>query len=153
MWSLRGDPAFERPAMLFNNSFGRFAYKRLNFSPVFMVRAAWGDKKKLTKEIHQHYIQALPTPADRQGTWVFVQELIGSSDWYESLWERRAAIMDKSALILWGMRDIAFKAKELKRWEDLFTNAKVVRFPKAGHFLQDEEGPRLVSLIKDFLKK
>ena len=40
MWSLKGDPAFERPWRLFNNGLGKFAYKQLNFSPVVMVRAA-----------------------------------------------------------------------------------------------------------------
>ncbi len=152
MWSLKGDPAFEMPSRLFNNAFGRFAYKRLNFSPVVMVRAAWGNKKKLTREIHRHYTQALATPAERQGTWVFVQELIGSSDWYEYLWSRRENIQDKPALILWGMKDIAFKEKELERWEKFFSNVRVTRFPQAGHFLQEEEWPQIVPMVSGFLK-
>ncbi|MGE5224799.1 MAG: alpha/beta fold hydrolase [Omnitrophica WOR_2 bacterium] len=151
-WSLRGDPAFERPNQIFNNAFGRFAYTRLNFSPVFMIRAAWGDKRKLTRDIHRHYTQALPTPSDRQGTWVFLQELIGSSDWYESIWNHRENIRNKPALIVWGMKDIAFKEKELKRWEELFPQAQVIRFSEAGHFLQEEEGPQIASLIRSFIK-
>jgi haloalkane dehalogenase len=153
LWSLRGDPAFERPSRMFNNAFGRFVYEQLNFSPEIMVRTAWGDKKKLTREIHRHYTRALPTSADRQGTWVFVQELLGSSDWYESLWDRRENIRAKPALILWGMKDIAFKEKELARMESLFTDVRTVRFPAAGHFLQDEEGPRIVPLVLDFLNE
>ncbi len=152
LWSLKGDPAFERPSRLFNNAIGRFAYKQLNFSAVVMVRAAWGDKKKLTREIHRHYTQALATPAERQGTWVFVQEVLGSSDWYQSLWLRRQNIQDKPALIFWGMKDIAFKEKELRRWEELFPHAQVIRFPEAGHFLQEEKWPEMVPIMKDFLK-
>jgi len=151
MWSLKGDSAFEIPGKVFNNPLGRFAYKRLNFSAVFMVRAAWGDKKKLTPEIHRHYIQALPSPADRQGTWVFLQELIGSSSWYQSLWDRRDSIRNKPALILWGMKDIAFKQKELGRWEKLFPQAQVICFPEAGHFLQEEEGPQIAAHVRNFL--
>jgi haloalkane dehalogenase len=152
LWSLKGDRQFELPGKIFNNPIGRFAYKRLNFSPKVMIRSAWGDKKKLTKEIHRHYIQALPTPSDRQGTWVFLQQLIGSSDWYRSLWERRDNIRSKPALILWGMKDIAFKQKELERWKSLFPEAQVVCFPEAGHFLQEEEGESIASVMENFLR-
>ena len=151
MWSLRGDPSFELPGKLFNNFVGRFAYKRLNFSPVVMIRAAWGDKKKLTPEIHRHYIRALATPAERQGTWIFLQQLIGSSAWYQSLWDRREAIRDKPVLILWGMKDMAFKQKELDRWKEVYPHAQVVSFPEAGHFLQEEESPQIVPLMQKFL--
>jgi haloalkane dehalogenase len=151
MWSLKGDQQFELPGKIFNNPLGRFAYKNLNFSPVVMIRSAWGDKKKLTREIHRHYIQALPTPAERQGTWVFLQQLLGSSDWYQSLWERRDVLRGKPVLILWGMKDIAFKEKELECWKELFPNASVTSFPEAGHFLQEEEGDQIAQIIQNFL--
>ncbi len=88
MWSLRGDPSFERPYRLMNNFLGKTLYKRFNFSANVMIRAAWGDKRKLTREIHRHYIHALAEAKDRQGTWIFLQELIKSSDWYDYLWNR-----------------------------------------------------------------
>lgn len=153
MWSLKGDPQFELPGKLFNNPLGRYAYKNLNFSPRVMIRSAWGDPKKLTKGIHRHYIQALPTPNDRQGTWVFLQELIGSSDWYQGLWERREALRGKPALLLWGMKDIAFKQKELDRWKELFPAAEVVCFPEAGHFVQEEEGEEIAQAMQKFFEE
>ena len=45
-----------------------------------------GEKSKLPKDIHDHYLKALPTPRERKGTWVFAKELVASSDWYDSLW-------------------------------------------------------------------
>jgi haloalkane dehalogenase len=153
MWSLKGDRAFELPGKLFNNPLGRFAYKSLNFSPVVMVRSGWGDRKKLTKAVHRHYIQALPSPAERQGTWILLQELLGSSDWYQSLWDQRHRIQDKPALILWGMQDVAFRQKELDRWRSLFPHAQVVKLETAGHFLQDEEGLEVADRIRDFLRE
>jgi haloalkane dehalogenase len=151
MWSLAGDRQFDLPGKLFNNAFGRFAYKNLNFSPRVMVRSAWGDKKKLTKTIHRHYIQPLSSPSERQGTWVFLQQLLGSSDWYQSLWERCDRIRDKPALIIWGMRDIAFQQKELDRWRSVFPSAQVTCLETAGHFLQDEEGPQVSQILQEFL--
>jgi len=151
MWSLKGDPGFERPVKLFDNFLGCFLYKYMNFSAKVMIPSAWGKKKKLTKHIHRHYIRALPTPAARQGTWVFLQQLVGSSDWFQSLWDRRSAIADKPALIIWGMRDMAFKHKELDRWKTLFPHARVVCLEKTGHFLPDEDSGRVAGLICSFL--
>ena len=135
-----------------NNFLGKLLYKRFNFSANVMIRAAWGDKRKLTREIHRHYIHALAEENERQGTWIFLQELIESSGWYEFLWNRRDRIQDKPALILWGMKDIAFKGKELERWEGLFTTKQVIRYPEAGHFLLEEEAENLVPVIQKFLK-
>jgi haloalkane dehalogenase len=151
MWSLQGDPSFERPARIFNNALGKFAYTRLNFSAKIMIPAAWGDKRKLNRTIQQQYVKALPDSASRQGTWVFLKELIGSSSWYEQLWKQRDQIQDKPALILWGMKDIAFKEKELSRWEQLFSSTQVIRYPQTGHFVPEEEGQALVPIIRGFL--
>jgi haloalkane dehalogenase len=151
MWSLQGDPSFERPARIFNNALGKFAYTRLNFSAKIMIPAAWGDRRKLNRAIQQQYVKALPDPASRQGTWVFLKELIGSSTWYEQLWKQRDQIQDIPALILWGMKDNAFKEKELTRWEHLFSSKQVIRYARTGHFVPEEEGQALVPIIQGFL--
>ena len=151
LWSLKGERAFEMPNRLFNNAVGRFLYKRMNFSPAVIVRSAWGDKASLTPEIHRHYTQAFPTPADRQGTWTFMRELLGSSEWYQSLWARRDRIRDKPALLLWGMKDIAFKEKELTRLAEIFDHPQVVRYPAVGHFVPDEAGQVILPVVKAFL--
>lgn len=150
-WSLKGDPAFERPNRLFNNSIGRFLYKRMNFSASQIVRMAWGDKKTLTPVIHRQYKAAFPTPAERQGTWTFMRELLGSSDWYNSLWARREAIRHMPALLLWGMKDFAFQEKELTRLASIFDRPKIIRCPSTGHFVPDEAGQSLLPEIQVFL--
>lgn len=68
MWSLADDVSIKRGAGLFSGPFGRFMYRRLNFSPRMMIRLAWGDKSKLTRGIHRHYIDAFETPQDRPAT-------------------------------------------------------------------------------------
>jgi hypothetical protein len=68
MWSLRGDARFERVGKIFNNSLGRFAYKNLHFFARVMLPSAWGNKRKRIANVQRHYIRALPTQADRQGT-------------------------------------------------------------------------------------
>jgi haloalkane dehalogenase len=49
------------------------------------------------------------------------------------------------------MKDIAFREKELRRWETVFPEAIVHRFPEAGHFVQEEQGSDLVKLIETFM--
>jgi hypothetical protein len=65
-------------------------YTRLNFSPKVLMKAAYGDKAKLTPEVHQHYIAPFSTAKDRRAPWILAKELIDSSGWYEGLWQRGA---------------------------------------------------------------
>lgn len=149
MWSLQATPA-ERLSKLMSGPLGRFLYQRLNFSARVLIRAAFGDKRKLTKEVHRHYIAPFGSPAERQGPWVLAKELIGSSDWYEDLWQRRERITAKPALLLWGMKDPAFGDAVLERWKAAFASPRVVRFPAAGHFVQEEAPQEVGGAVRTF---
>lgn len=151
MWSLKGDAMRELMAGVLGSAFGRFLYTRFNFSPRVLIPAAMGDRSKLTPEIHQHYTEPFPRREDRRAPWLLAHELVGSGGWYEDLWSRRDRIRDIPALILWGMKDPAFREEHLNRWTDLFSNARVVRFPEAGHMVQEEERDALEALIREFL--
>lgn len=150
MWSLVGTPA-ERASNFMAGPVGRFLYKRLNFSPRVLVKAAFGDKQKLTREVHRHYVEAFPAPASRQGPWVLAKELIGSSEWYEKLWQRRERIADKPALLLWGMKDPTFKSDSLARWREVLRNARVVECAEAGHFVPEEAPGEAAVEMRAFL--
>ena len=129
LWSLEGTPA-EKLSRFMAGGIGRFLYTRLNFSPKVIIKAAFGDKSKLTREVHRHYISVFPTSSERQAPWMLAKELIGSSDWYTSLWNQRERFAGKPSLVLWGMKDPAFKADALARWTSTLTSAHVVQFPR-----------------------
>jgi haloalkane dehalogenase len=150
MWSLQGTAA-EKVSRLMGGLVGRFLYRRLNFSPRVLIKAAFGDKRKLTREVHRQYIEAFPDPAARQGPWVLARELIGSSSWYESLWECRALIVEKPALVLWGMKDPAFSKDALVRWKAVLTNARIIELPDSGHFVPEEAPEETARAIRLFL--
>lgn len=139
MWSLQGDTAVERVSRVVNSALGKFLYTRLNVSPRVLMKAAMGDKAKLPKAIHRHYTDVFPSARERTGPWMLARALIGSSAWYDQLWQHRARIANKPILILWGMKDPTFGERELHRWQGLFTNAQTIMFPGAGHFVQEEE--------------
>jgi haloalkane dehalogenase len=149
-WSLAGTPA-EKMSRLMSGPLGRFLYKRLNFSPKVLLKAVFADRSKLTRTVHRHYTDVFPTPAERHAPWVFARELIGSGDWYEDLWHRLGPIASKPALLLWGMRDSAFGPEALARWKGALPNARVVEFPDAGHFVQEEAPAEAVREIREFL--
>ncbi len=151
MWSLGDDATARRASQIAGSRVGKFVYTRLNFSPRVLLRALYGDKSKLTKAIHRHYVKPLPSPGERQGQWVLARELVGSSAWYERLWEKRDRIAQKPALMLWGMKDPTFGERQLARWRELFLRAEVVTFPDSGHFVQEEESARLGPIVREFL--
>ncbi len=111
------------------------------------MKAAFGTKSRLTPAIHQHDLQPLAVPAERTGSWVFPAEIIGSSAWLSSLWERRARLSSMKVTLAWGMKDIAFRERELKRWAAQFPQARVRRFDDVGHDVSEEVPAELAAEV------
>jgi haloalkane dehalogenase len=151
MWSLRDESRFAR-TRIFAGVLGRFLYKRLAFSARFLLPAAFADRKRLTPELHRQYLLPWKDAGERHGTWVFARELLGSSDWYDSLWGQRHKIAEKPALILWGMRDFAFQTPELERWKTVFRHGHVHELADVGHFVAEELGEELAPVVAGFLE-
>jgi haloalkane dehalogenase len=51
---------------------------------------------------------------------------------------KRDLLQEKNILIVWGMKDIAFRKKELNRWTDAYPRAKVICLDDTGHFVPEE---------------
>ncbi|MCA9936272.1 MAG: alpha/beta fold hydrolase [Anaerolineales bacterium] len=151
LWPVNDDWYYRGFSGFMGSGLGRFLIRRYNFFAKSVVRTAFGDKTKLTPHIHAHYLNPLPTPQSRKGSWVFPREIIGSTDWLAQLWAQRERLTDKQVMIAWGMKDIAFREKELNRWRVLFPQAAVTRYADAGHYVQDEKGPELAVLVDEFM--
>ena len=142
-WSVADDWYYRAFSGFVGGPVGRRLIRKHNFFARTIVRAVFGDKVTLTPELRRHFTAPLATPQQRRGSWVFPREIIGSSEWLSDLWERREALSGKVRLIAWGMKDIAFREKELQRWTETFPEARVVRFAEAGHFVAEEAGEEL----------
>jgi haloalkane dehalogenase len=153
MWSLRENREAAQISSVMSGPLGRFLYRQINFSPRFLIPVVSGDRK-LPPDVHRQYIAAAGSPRERQAMWVFARELVGSSDWYDSLWARREHIRTIPALLLWGLKDPGVKSGvfDLARWQELFAEQRTVTFPGAGHFVMEEEPDRVVSEIEAFLR-
>jgi len=150
MRSLKDDKHYSGPAKMMRGWFGRFLYYKLNFPVNVIMPAAFGDKRKLTKEIHRHYKEALPA-GERIAAYAFSRELLQASDWWESLWSKLTVINNKPMLIFWGMKDKFVPPYELENWKRKLPSAKVIPFEDAGHFVQEEKPEEMVREIRKFL--
>ncbi len=149
MWPVRGDLHFEAFSRLLGGPVGRELILRLNVFARVVMPAAYADRRKLTRRIYGQYLAPLARPGDRVGSWVFPREIVGSSDWLAGLWARRDRLRGTPAAIVWGMKDPAFRPKELARWELLLPEAPFFRLPDVGHYVQEEMGRNLTALLKD----
>ena len=128
---------------------GRFLIREHNLFADEIMRIGFSNGRVLAP-VHDQYLAPLATPDDRTASWVFPRELRGSREWLADLWERRAAIAGKPALVCWGTADAAFGVGDLRRWEALFPAARTVTFD-AGHYVADEAGHAMVPEIRSFL--
>lgn len=151
LWSVKDDWYYQAFSGFMGGAVGRWLIRRYNFFANMVVRMAFGDKRKLTPAVHQHYLLPLANPAERKGNWTFPKQIVGASAWLEELWQARGALADKRVLIAWGMKDIAFREKELKTWMAAFPDARVLRFEDAGHFVAEEKPVELVAAMRDLL--
>lgn len=151
MRSLKGDQHFSRPARLMDSWLGKILYLRLNFPVTAIMPTAFGDKKKLTKEIHAHYKIALPNAASRIAAYTFAKELMNASDCWQSNWNQLPALKEIPVQIFWGVKDTFVPVTELEKWKLALPHAEIITFGDAGHFVQEEKSEEMVKEIKRFL--
>ena len=147
LWPVQDDWYYRAFSGFMGGGIGRWLIRRYNFFAWSVVKQAYGDKRRLTPEVHRHFFQALPE-GQRKGSYVFPKQIIGASDWLAGLWSQRAKLAGKVKLIAWGMKDIAFREKELNTWTVAFPEATVVRYADAGHFVSEEKPAELIADIE-----
>ena len=147
MWSTSGDRHFEVFGRLLGGRLGRVLYERFGFSVRVMLRHAVADKTRYTRAVERHYLRAL----DGHATWVCARELLGSSAWYDGLWQRRERLARIPALLAWGLQDNAFGAY-LPRWRSVFQRAEVLPLADCGHAPPEERAPEVLPVLERFLE-
>lgn len=148
MWPSDGDRAIARIDRFVRGPIGRFLYRRMGFSARVLLPSAFGDKKRLTKPIHRHYLGPLSTVADREGTYQCALALRGADDHYAALWARRESLKQMPMTIVWGDRDPVITAAHRDRWAEAFPAARLVRVADAGHFVAEERPDAVAGAIE-----
>lgn len=151
MWSLNDDADMRRAGRLAGGWLGRFLYRHMNFSLRVITPSAYAERRKLTPAIHAQYLAPFPDADSRgQVLWPLARAILGSSEYYDSLWRRRERLADVPALIIWGMKDPAFKPHMLERWKTIVPSARVVELP-VGHWPQEESPEEVTRALREFV--
>jgi haloalkane dehalogenase len=136
-----------------SGGFGRFLYRRLNASLRLITPRAYGDRRKLTPAIHAQYLAVFPDADSREHVlWALARALNGSAAFYDGLWQRRAQLAGVPALVIWGMKDTAFRPSQLARWRTVLPDARFLELPAAGHWPHEEEPETVETAIREFLR-
>lgn len=152
MRSLVEDPHYAKPAKVMNTWLGKFLYLNMGFSVKVIMPAAYGNKKLLTKHIHDHYKRPLER-GDRTATYTFAKELMNASPWWQSNWENLDIIKAKPFLFLWGMKDKFIPPSELQHWRERLPGIEVTTFDDAGHFVHEEKPIEMAAAIQGFVTR
>jgi haloalkane dehalogenase len=148
MWSMAEHRAGRWFSRILGSGLGQLATRRLNlFVDVFM-KSALGDRWPAVREA---YRGPLAEPGDRQGCALFPRML--RDPWLEQIWERRAALSDIPARLIWGGADPAFQAPMRERLATVFDDCEVSVHAGVGHFVAEELGERLVPELEKFLQR
>jgi haloalkane dehalogenase len=151
-WSFAEDPKMARRAKLVQGALGRFLYRRFNASLKLIMPSAYARRARLTPALHAQYLAVFPEPDGREKVlYALAQALLGSSAYYASLWERRAALAQVPVHLLWGVKDTAFQLPILERWREGFPHATVERFDDAGHWPHEEQPEAFVAALRALL--
>jgi haloalkane dehalogenase len=152
MWSFADDPEMTKRARMVAGPLGKFLYRRLNASLKLITPSAYGDRTKLTKAIHSQYLSVFPDADSRERVlYALALSLLGSSAHYDGLWKRRTALAAIPTLIVWGVKDSAFRPNQLARWREAVPHAKVVELAGAGHWPHEEEPAAVLDAVRGFV--
>jgi haloalkane dehalogenase len=154
MWPFDDDVEMMRRAKLAGGSLGRFLYRYANASLRLLMPSAYGDRKKLTSAIHRQYLDVFRDRGARVDVLhALARALLESRDYYADLQSRAHRLRDIPALIIWGMKDIAFQPNQLARWQSVLPAATVCRLSSAGHWPHEEEPAAVINAITEFLER
>ncbi len=145
----KADPGTQLFSRLLGGPVGRRLIAQHN---VFVERILPGGvrRRTLPDAVMDAYRGPFPTPASRRPTAVFPREILGSRPFLADVERRLEQLRDRPALIVWPTRDVAFRGRELRRWEQLFPDHRTVSLKGAGHYIQEDAADEIVAAIRDW---
>jgi len=109
-----------------------------------------GTTTKLSDEVMDHYRAVQPTPEMRVALPIAPREILASGDWLEDLDAQvKANLASKRVLLVWGMKDMAFRPKFLTQMKGIFPDRVVVELPESKHFIQEDAPDEIIAAIID----
>ena len=116
------------------------------------------DREKFRRTAQAAYEAVLPDPASRLLTWTWPRWIPldqGARAFDRFLWlERELSRSKLPALIIWGREDDVFDAATFSnRFKKILPHAEGPHLVTGRHFLQEDSGPEIATLIRSFLER
>jgi haloalkane dehalogenase len=144
MWSVKKSIYYQTFSRFAGGPIGRWLIRRYNLFGKVILRRCYADPSRLDPAVYAH----LRSPEERKGCWTFPGQIVGSGDWLAELWRRREALREIPKTFIWGMKDIAFREKELEQWLRAMPEARAVRIADAGHHPHEEAPERFIAELQ-----
>ena len=152
-WPFDDDPEMSKRARMVRGRVGAFLYRYLNASLRLLTPSAYGDRRRLTPAIHRQYLEVFRDRAARARVLhTLAKAMLDSREHYARILAGADRLRAYPALIVWGLKDSAFKPNQLARWRQLLPQAQVVELEHSGHWPHEEEPARVAEAIAGFLR-
>ena len=148
-WPIDGDQHFERFSKLMGGTIGRFMICHFNAFVNLMIPMNV-KRRHLSSETMAAYRSPFPTEDSRMPTWIFPREIVNSGDFLTEVESGLERLASKPALIVWGDKDIAFRAHERERFELAFPTHRTLILEGAGHYIQEAAPEEIADAIRDW---
>jgi len=145
----KSDPGTQLVSRLLWGPIGRYLILERNFF-IEKILPANVRRRKLPPEVMAAYRGPFPTPHSRRPIHVFPREILDSRPFLAEIERGLAKLSDRPALLVWPTRDLAFRKRERKRWEQLFPNHRTVMLEGAGHYIQEDAPEEIVNAIRSW---
>lgn len=127
------------------------------FVRVFLFRAGVQHPERLTRDARAAYLAPHSSWSSRTPILVFPREIPSGpegivSDFLDEIHKGLMVFKERPVFIAWAMKDIAFRPEILDElWIPDFPQARILRLPDAGHYLQEDAYERIVPVLIEFL--
>jgi haloalkane dehalogenase len=148
-WPLNGDLSVEVASRLLGGPVGRELTRRFNLFVNAMIPIGHRLRKPTAAEM-AHYRQALATPGRRDASAVLPRRITASRAFLAGVETGLADLASLPTLIVWGDADVAFGARERRRWEQVLADNHTVIVDGAGHFVQSDAPEEFAAAIRDW---
>jgi haloalkane dehalogenase len=119
-----------------------------NFVPKFFF--ARGIAQKLEPAVLEMYLAPWRDRARRGAAVIAPRQLVRASPYLEEVEAKLGNLADRPALIVWGMKDFAFREAERAHFERIFVRHQTFLLDEASHFLQEDAGDHIAALFRAF---
>ena len=125
----------------------QWAILQRNFFVNVLIPA--GTTSKLSEAAMAHYRRVQPSPEARVGVARMPKEILAARPLLERLArDVPTALGSKPALLVWGMKDFAFRpGPNIPRMRSTFADHVLVELPDANHFIQEDAPGRIAEAI------